>query len=559
MTLKLPKLNPLHPMLLLTMVLVAITIIYLLTLAVNHSEAEDSIFYILGVSREETANPDLYYPHHVLFMTFNRLVYHFWLFLGYDGNAQLPIQINNVIASIAILFLIYLVARRLELTVFWSLLCLVAVAISYAFWWYGVEAESYHLSLLFILLSAHRLMLLAESRFEVRHFVWLGLFVAMATLFFQQHVLLIFFIPLTIFLLWYLQRNSLGKGLLFSGLTFFWGIAGTIIAAVYFFIAIVILQLDGLGEIIKWSKGMAEGDKFWIPWSWTAPLESIIGFWRTVWGGHFLFGFTWFYELVSHLFPRIVFLEEQMMGQSLSPGIRWLCLVMMIISSVCAVLLVVLAAIGFQRLFPKYNLIKPKIIGFMFFCVLMFLVNAIFITVWKPYTNEYWIALLPFFYLGMVWLIAHSGQIKFATVTSLIFLMTLFIGNLLGGILPQNNKDADYWYVTNQYFIRHAQPNDLIVSNCEQLCGRYLNLYTGATVIWKITGDNFQELIEKQVFNHHTGKIFISSTILEPPLPSFRKGKNYSAAIQTTFEQLKKSLKKVHEDQFQVVWEWQRP
>jgi len=117
MTLKLPKLNPLSPMFLLTVILIAITIIYLLTLAVNHSEAEDSIFYILGVSREETANISIYYPHHVLFMTFNRIVYHLWLFLGYEGNAQLPIQINNVIASIAILFLIYLVARRLELSI----------------------------------------------------------------------------------------------------------------------------------------------------------------------------------------------------------------------------------------------------------------------------------------------------------------------------------------------------------------------------------------------------------------------------------------------------------
>jgi hypothetical protein len=398
-------------------------------------------------------------------------------------------------------------------------------------------------------------MLIAESRFETNHFVWLGIFVAMATLFYQANVLLIVLIPPPIFLLWHYQRIPLDRGILFRGLIFFWGISGIIIAAVYFFIAIAILQLDGLGEIIKWSRGIME--RYWVSWSWTVPFNSIIGFWRAVWGSNFLFGFNWFYDFVSNIFPKIVFLEEQMIARSLPIGIKWLCLVMMIISSICAVLLIILAAIGFQRLFSKYNPIKLQTIGFMFFCTLMLVVNAIFITVWMiPRNNEYWITLLPFFYLGMVWLIAHS-QTKFATVTSLIFIMTLFVGNLLGAILPQNNKNADYWYINNQYFIHHAQPNDLIVSNCEQMCDRYLELYTGATVIWKIRGDNFQELVEKQVLNHHPGRVFISSTILEPPLPSFRKGKNYSATIQTTFEQLKKSLKKVYEDKFQVIWELQ--
>jgi hypothetical protein len=114
MEIKLSKIGSLNhnPVFWLTMILIAITILYLFTLAVNHSEAEDSIFYILGVSRESTANTALYYPHHVLFITFNRLIYHFWLFLGYEGNAQLSIQINNVIASIAILFLIYLVSSQ---------------------------------------------------------------------------------------------------------------------------------------------------------------------------------------------------------------------------------------------------------------------------------------------------------------------------------------------------------------------------------------------------------------------------------------------------------------
>ncbi|OAD20193.1 conserved hypothetical protein, membrane [Candidatus Thiomargarita nelsonii] len=248
----------------LSLILIAITSLFLITLAMNHSEAEDSVRYIYEVTKVPSTL-SLYDPNHILFNSFNRVVYDLWLFLGYKGNAELPMQINNVIAGIVTLFLVYLIARRLEMSVYFSLLCLGMVSMSYGFWRYSVEAETYILPLPFILLSAHRLMIIAESRFEYRHFFLLGLFMAMATLFHQQHVLLIFIAPFAIIFLHSKIPLKFPKHQISGRVILFFCVSGGIIAAVYFPVAIFLAEQSELGEIIKWSQGKAVGNVFLLP------------------------------------------------------------------------------------------------------------------------------------------------------------------------------------------------------------------------------------------------------------------------------------------------------
>ncbi len=515
----------------LSLILIAITSLFLITLAMNHSEAEDSVRYIYEVTKVPSTL-SLYDPNHILFNSFNRVVYDLWLFLGYQGNASLPMQINNVIAGIMTLFLVYLIARRLEMSVYFSLLCMGMVSMSYGFWRYSVEAETYILPLPFILLSAHRLMIIAESRFEYRHFFLLGLFMAMATLFHQQHVLLIFIAPFAI-----------GRRL--NSLILFFFVSGAIIAAVYFPVGIFLAEQSELGEIIKWSQGKAV-DGLWTPWAWTNPLKSIFGLLRSIWGTLFLFGFPWFDVLMAKLFPLKPLMEERLVAQSLSTWQLWLSLIMVAISSLCAVILTVLARIE----------LNPRATGFLSFAVPMLCVYAIFNTLWEPLNIEFWIALLPFIYLVLMLFIRVT---PFSTILGSTFVVALFIGNLLGSILPQTDRNTDYCYISNEYFIRHAQANDYIITGSGYMCSNYLYLYTDATLfdVTQIEGIKHESSIRKwinRILNHQPGRVLISSTVFDPPNMREINRRSYEKVIEA-LKPLRKSMKKVYADDFQIVWE----
>jgi hypothetical protein len=127
---------------------------------------------------------------------FNRGVYLLWGLIGFRGSPEIPMEMNDVVAGLAGLVLTYALARRIGMSFQLGLVCVVAVASSYGYWWYSVEGETYLLPIPFILLSAYQFIAIAEGRFESKRFVGLGLTLAVATLFHQQHILLVLLMPL---------------------------------------------------------------------------------------------------------------------------------------------------------------------------------------------------------------------------------------------------------------------------------------------------------------------------------------------------------------------------
>lgn len=75
-------------------------------------------------------------------------------------------EMNNVVAGLSGLVLVYALAKRIGMSFQLSLVCMAALASYDGFWWHGVEAETYLLAVPFILLSAYQLVTIAESRFE---------------------------------------------------------------------------------------------------------------------------------------------------------------------------------------------------------------------------------------------------------------------------------------------------------------------------------------------------------------------------------------------------------
>jgi len=283
----------------------------------------------------------------------------------------------------------------------------------------------------------------------------------------------------------------------------------------------------------------------WTPWAWTNPLKSILGLLRTIWGTLCLFGFPWFEALMAKLFPLKPLMEERLVAQSLSTWQLWLCLIMVAISSICAVILSVLAV--------RRTELNPRAIGFLIFAVPMLCVYAIFNTLWEPLNIEFWIALLPFIYLVLMLFITRSRFIPFA------FVVALLIGNLLGSILPQTDRNTDYCYICYQYFMRHAQADDYIITGSGYMCSNYLYLYTDAKLfdVTQIEGIRRESSVIdwiNRILNHQPGRVLISSTVFEPPSMSDINRRSYQKVIEA-LKPLRKLMKKVYADDFQVVWE----
>jgi len=133
------------------------------------------------------------------------------------------------------------------------------------------------------------------------------------------------------------------------------------------------------------------------------------------------------------------------------------------------------------------------------------------------------------------------------------------IGNLLGSILPQTDRNTDYCYISNEYFIRHAQANDYIITGSGYMCSNYLYLYTDATLfdVTQIEGIRHDYSVINwinRILNHQPGRVLISSSVFDPPNMSEINRRSYEKVIEA-LKPLRKSMKKVYADDFQIVWE----
>jgi hypothetical protein len=162
--------------------------LYLATLAVNHGEAEDSTWYADAITRGAPAYQ--FHPNHLLYNFANRVFFRGWQLLGYGGAAELPAKLLNVAAALAVLALVDSIARRACVSPRLRAVTLLAISSGFGFWWYSVEVETYVLPLVFVLLALRQLLVVAEDFEPLRGHIRLGIYVGLAILLHQQHLVL---------------------------------------------------------------------------------------------------------------------------------------------------------------------------------------------------------------------------------------------------------------------------------------------------------------------------------------------------------------------------------
>lgn len=486
-------------------------------LAANHTDADDAGYYIAVV--RDSAPGGLFDPGHLLYAGSNRIVYKVWRGFGYRGDPALPMQLLNVLAAAATMYLVVRLGQRLGLDDFHVLIAAGLTGTAYGFWWCGVEADPYLLPIPLILLCVSVLLNLVHDEFELWQFVALGCFVALAVLFHRQHVLLLPILAVAVWALWSRRYGEISAPTLIRGLAVYAGVAVAIIGVAYLSVALLAQGCSSLGECIAWSAGNA-GSGSSAQTAVAAPFEPLAGAGRAVCGLHFLYGFDSFNDAVTHAYPDRFLTDNRFLAESISPTIRRLCL------GTFAALLVAGLVAAAGCVWPRRWVAwrrppcdtsmhrNPNCFAFGVFALLTIFVYAGVNLLWGSLGIECWIVLIPLSALFVGMRLAGWPRERWGSWAAVVLIAATYLMNLYGSVLPQTSHKGDYWYDVNAYLIQEAKPADLIVTDGGWLSDNCLRAHTRARVL--VIRENRPEELAAVIREHGGGRIFVSSWAEKP-------------------------------------------
>jgi hypothetical protein len=359
--------------------------------------------------------------------------------------------------------------------------------------------------------------------------------------------------------IWYRRRSEVGVSRLLVGLMVFGAISAVIVGTAYFAVALGPLGMRDLGSIIRWSEGQGGGGPF-SPVRWFNPLVSLIAIGHAVLGGHFMFGFDWFYEPFVRRFPHKLLVEERYLALQLPVAYRLACLAasgVAAISGLAFLSSLLLAAKkevagGLQslRFFACDVIVWPTLF-----------VSFAFNTIMEPTTIEWWVGPIPLAAIGVASLQARRPSSRRWWPAGAVFAASLLVANGVGCILPQSDLQADYWYRVNGFLIQNARPGDIILTDGGFVSDSYVDLYTGANVfsVHLVPFDRLKQILA----GPHGGRFWISSWALDPPFEVSRTGyfdanrvaSQDKAANRAYLKGLSSRMVKRDENPVQQVWE----
>jgi hypothetical protein len=537
---------------------VAALVLYLSTLSKHYSEGEDSATYIIRVTRPVTTG-ELFHPNHLMYLVLNRLIYALARAAGYAGDAALPMKVVSAVAGALSLWILLTILRRLGVDDRLALVWAAITAVSYGYWSYSTQAETYTLPIPFYLLAVLTIIELGDGRFSAGAFARLGLYNALATLAQQMHILIYPVMIAAVVAIWYRRRPEVPAGRLVAGLAVFGAVSAAIVGTAYFAAGLGPVGERDLASIIRWSRGHGNEGVF-SPVRWSNPLVSLIAIGHAVLGGHFLYGIDAFYQPFVRAFPHKLLVEERYLGLSVPPSVRLICLAASGIAAISG-----LAFLGSSlsarkagqpelsqslRVFACDAIVWPSLV-----------VTFLFNTIMEPTTIEWWIAPIPIAAIGLASLQARRPGSRRGWPAGAVFAAALLVANGAGCILPQADLRADYWYQVNDFLIHAARPGDTVLTDGGFISDNYLRLYTGAEVV-SIRGTPSDRL-EQILAGPRGGRMWVSSWAFEPPeevrrtryfTRGHRKGVD-AEANRARLEALGPRLIPRHETPAQRVWE----
>jgi len=467
-------------------------------------------------------------------------------------------QILQSLAGALVLWVCLAVMKLLGMSLFWRVLTTICIGSAYGFWTYSVEADTYILPTLFLMLAVHDLIKVAQGDWSYRRFVLMGIFLSLATLVYQQHVLsfFVFFIPLSFF--WLLEK--LRFSIVFSRLAVFYGVSVLLVGGGYLSVAFLVPSVtdaNSLGDAVLWSLGHGSNGAF-VEFGASSLLKSVVGLFKAIWGINFLFGYESFVSLCRILFPGLTGFEETYMAMTLNPLIKIVALVSLVVGlisfAVCVVTIVYRGAV-FKHLMSSS--------GYVVFALTFLFAYSVFNTVYFPENLEFWIAVVPVFFMLIGFLLSKQDRdlIWLRPIFTLVSLGIL-IPNAIGSVVPQSFDRGDFWKDFAEYYIEETSNNDRIIVHCGYFCSARLEWWSPAEVyhLDDIEIADLDLMLSK--VDPDSGRILVSSWALNPPPGLITQKWDVDPQVEEEKRRLLSeysgNMLVVHDDNIQTIYQFSR-
>ena len=361
-------------------------ILYTSTLIQVHTYDAISYAYSAGTGFQDLER--LLYPHHLGYQLATYYYYSIWSWLGWEGGSLLPLQLITVLTSALTLVLFNRILRNFtNLSI--ALLFTALLAVANGFWLFSVEIEVYLPSLLLVLLTFY--FLTKWSLQQGIHCFAIGCLWGSAILFHQMNVLFGAVILAAI-----LTQRRAGRSILISLLKV---TAGAFpIVVIPYLLAIRALQLVSLRSVL-----------YWLTWLthiglWGSPTPDLLL--RTAQGtGHAFIG------TANQGFPTLLFVQF-----------------------LATIILILFAAWKAFKSFP----------GIAIQCLVWILVYGGFIIWWEAENPEFWVGLLPPFFMLLAMTVQNSKLPIWAVQGGLIALIfAVGINNWKSTISPLQEAETN--------------------------------------------------------------------------------------------------------------------
>ena len=537
--------NGKFPLLTVGLFLLIMAFSFALTLSKNHNEAEDAVTFIDQVTEGERAG--LFHPNHLIYNYVNLGFYSVWQLVGFDGNAQLPMQTLNVIASLFTLAIMAFIGWKLGLTQAQNLLALVLLVSCFGYWWYSVEVESYLLPLPFALIAWYQTLQFMSKGGTYRLLI-AALTASIAMLVHLQWLALPLALGVGLMIHWWRNRQIINHGKMLASLMLAVGVAAGVVVSAYLAAIFWAYPVTTLSGAVDWVNG-SHHLIYRPPWSILNPIKTLVGFLRSIWGGHFLFGFADLEAFFLKLFADKLLVEEIYLGKSIPAAIRWFCVVTSVLAAVLGVLSILSLFTGRVVEEPKTNQFRRDFILTAWMIIAVFFVlNSVIV----PTNLELYIGILPAVSLLFLVYLSKFSQHRFGLLSLWGFSILMLATNLFGSIVPQTNRERDYWHVVNQYLIEHGQPSDVIISEGGYVNDSYLQLFSQAQFEQGrlVTASRIDELLEAS----GEGRVLVSSWVISPPPEISTQLPEYDlAGAKRLFSRYR--LEAVAKNQYQTVYQ----
>jgi hypothetical protein len=444
---------------------VATAILYLATLAGNHSETEDTIPFAVRLRD---------HPHsdapHLIYDWFSWFAYHLAHALGITNDPLRPAQVKNALFGAAAVGILWLILRRAGRTRLVAATASGVLALSYGYWWNNVEGDVYALSA-FAAVLCLALAFRAVEQPSSRSFAFLGLANGVAVL---THTANVFFAGVAAAaLLLARHRGALREW--WKPAAAYASTASAVVISAYA-VAAAILRLGSVHAFREWFTATTGQGQFGHVNAAMFP-KGVVADGRALIGGHFALSFGFVGRFVSRHFPDKPLREEYYFLQGYSHTLA----VFLLALTVVAILSVVVLAASWVRM-PNLDA-RGRALGFL--CLAWIVSYLPILLYWDPFNIELWYI----FWIPAAVLLAlplHDAARLFpgrlATAVAATLLGSLLIVNFFGSVWPQHDNSKDYWRVRAEWYRAHTGPSDTVLATGYLQTG-YLGYLTKARVI----------------------------------------------------------------------------